>query len=110
MAAATNKSHQRWEWRHFREVMCGFAAKNETRAAPLLEFFGKCDRIVGRILSRPLGIDSDRPQDYVIAILSARAFRLTTGAVRPGPLWVPGSRAEPLANSMGDRDSTDRHA
>jgi hypothetical protein len=81
MAAATNESQQKWEWRHFREVICRFAAKNETRAAPLLEFFGTCDRIVGRIVSRPLGIDSHRPQDYVIATLAARAFRLTTGAV-----------------------------
>lgn len=81
MPGLANQPQPKWEWRHFREVICAFAAKNEKKAAPILEFFGACDRIVGRIVSRPLGIDSDRPQDYVVAILAARAFRLTTGAV-----------------------------
>lgn len=72
---------EHWQWERFRDAMSQLAQRNEKEYIDLLSFVGKADQVVGRIVSRDMGVDSDRPQDYVFAILAVRSFRLATGAV-----------------------------
>jgi hypothetical protein len=49
------------------------------------------DGVVGAIFARPMSPLSDRPQDYVVSILVARAFRLTVSSLYVGLGGYPDS-------------------
>jgi hypothetical protein len=44
----------------------------------MASIFGQCDNILAQIVNREMSLFSKRPQDYIVALLSASAFRVAT--------------------------------
>lgn len=85
-----------YAWASFRGVMAELAAISEQRYAELYRCVERYDRFVGRIVNRPHGIDTERPQDYLACVLTPRAFRLMIGG-----LWVSSCGYTDLSPNLG---------
>jgi hypothetical protein len=72
---------QRKSWSWYRDKMSQCSTSAEKKCERYLGFLEECHSIVHGILNRPLGIDTSRPQDFAVAGLVVRAFRLAVSAI-----------------------------
>jgi hypothetical protein len=61
--------------------MAALAEVSESRNGRLYALVEDYDRFVGVIVNRPHGLDTQRPQDYLACMLTARSFRLMIGGL-----------------------------
>jgi hypothetical protein len=80
-----------YDWRWFRDAMHECTAIGEREAAELLPLVSELDALIGAVVARPTSPFSDRPQDYVVSLLCARAFRLTVSAIKLALAGYPDS-------------------
>ena len=73
-----------YSWLWFRNEIRDRVTFTEPHCRDLLDLLEEMDSIVGAIFARPTSPFSDRPQDYVVSILVARAFRLTVSSLYIG--------------------------
>jgi len=85
----TNTSAYGWSW--FRDEIQNGVAFSERHCSDFLDLVEEMDSIVAAIFARPTSPFSDRPQDYVVSILVARAFRLTVSSLYIGLGGYPDS-------------------
>jgi hypothetical protein len=71
-----------WPWFHQETKRVAEIAEREPAALTLLAFLPEFGAVLEEILARPSSPLSDRPQDYVAALLASRSFRLTIGAIQ----------------------------
>lgn len=77
----TNNS---WGWEDFKLELIKFISNQEKRYQKILLFLKECDEIVVKIINRPLSFVGARPQDFVVASLVTRSFRLSLVALFAG--------------------------
>jgi len=68
-------------WSAFRVAMADLAARNEPRCLKLYALIEPFDTYVSEVITRPHGINSERPQDYLACVLLVRSFRLAIGGL-----------------------------
>jgi hypothetical protein len=85
----TEPSAYGWSW--FRDEIQKGVAFSEPYCRDFLDLVEDMDRVAGEILARPTSPFSDRPQDYVVSVLVARAFRLTVSSLYIGLGGYPDS-------------------
>lgn len=78
-----------WPW--FRDEIAKGVAFSESHCRDLLGLVEEMDNLVGAILARPTSPSSERPQDFVVSLLVARAFRLTVSSLYIGLGGYPDS-------------------
>jgi hypothetical protein len=78
-----------WPW--FRKEIQDGVAFSERYCSDLLDLVQEMDAVSGVVFARPTSPLSDRPQDYVVSILTARALRLTVSALYIGLGGYPDS-------------------
>lgn len=71
-----------WNWDEFRAAMDGHLSSHTHESKDLLRLVQECDKIVSKIVDRPLSYVHERPQDFVAALLTTRSFRLCISAIR----------------------------
>jgi hypothetical protein len=76
-----NLANPKHDWSWFRNEMRACSDALEPACRPFLELIHECNQIVCMLLDRELAHASVRPQDFVVAILSVRAFRLTISSL-----------------------------
>lgn len=75
----TGDEAKKWTW--FREAGLEALRTTEPKLKQLLDLIEEEDRLLSNLLDRETSWASERPQDYVSCVLSARAFRLTVSAI-----------------------------
>ena len=71
-----------WNWDEFRAAMDEHLSLHTHESKDPLSLVQECDKIVSRIVARPLSYACERPQDFVAALLTTRSFRLCISAIR----------------------------
>lgn len=71
-----------WNWDEFRAAMDEHLSSHKHESKDLLQLVQECDKIVSKIVDRPLSYAYGRPQDFVVALLTTRSFRLCISAIR----------------------------
>lgn len=87
----TDASSYGWSW--FSDEIQKGVAFSARYCGDFLDVIEEMDFVAGRIFARPTSPTADRPQDYVILILVARAFRLTVSSLYIGLGGYPDSTA-----------------
>lgn len=85
----TDTSAYGWSW--FRDEIRKGVAFSERCCGDFLALVENMDLIAGEVFARPTSPFSDRPQDYVVSVLVARAFRLTVSSLYIGLGGYPDS-------------------
>jgi hypothetical protein len=85
----TDISAYGWPW--FRDEIRKGVALSERYCSDFLALVADIDSVAGEVFARPTSPFSDRPQDYVVSVLVARAFRLTVSALYIGLGGYPDS-------------------
>jgi hypothetical protein len=78
-----------WPW--FRDEIQKGVAFSERYCSEFLPLVEDMDSIAGEVFARPTSPFSDRPQDHVVSVLVARAFRLTVSSLYIGLGGYPDS-------------------
>jgi hypothetical protein len=89
-------SRSAYPWIWFQQAMSNLARKNGGAHRALYDFVEPYDAFVSKFISRPHGLDTDRPQDYLACILLVRSFRLLVGG-----LWLAASGYADLSPNIG---------
>jgi len=76
-------------------VQC-MTKKNEGRCQALYDLVEPYDAFVGKFVSRPHGLATDRPQEYLACVQLVRSFRLLIGG-----LWLSASGYSYLSPNLG---------
>lgn len=80
MQQTDNKEY--WKWDEFKAAMDEHLLSHEHETEDLLQLVQECDKIVSKIVDRPLSYAHERPQDFVVALLATRSFRLYISTIR----------------------------
>jgi len=70
-----------WGWPEFKVEIARMISTQERYFKTILPLLKKADEIVAKILNRPLSYVGKRPQDFVVASLVTRCFRLSIVAL-----------------------------
>ena len=70
-----------WGWPKFKMEIARMISTQERYFKTILPLFKKADEIVVKIINRPLSYLGNRPQDFVVASLVTRSFRLSIVAL-----------------------------
>ena len=65
-----------WDWESFLEELMPYVERFSGDWEGLFDVLTECKAIWGEIVEREAGIESDRPQDFVAAILATQSFRV----------------------------------
>jgi hypothetical protein len=77
-----NNNKKFCEWDEFNEMMDINLSRQGVKCKHFLQLIQECDKIISKILNRPLSYAYERPQDFVTAILITRTFRLCISAIK----------------------------